>query len=290
MAVPVVSGSLALLMEAFPGLNPDEYKTILIEMAAKTADTRAPKDENDENGDINDDSGSTSGENVTKFDNKKPILDFSNFKAPVTPTATATPAATAAPSVTAVPSATAAPGSAGFNWFFDFFGSHEMPGTGFSALRPQILFEKPLSVQYKPTNMTIKLPKLDVKSDIVTVPSAGTEYPVEWLGDAVGMLEGSSLPGEGFTVLTGHNHLNTTEAGPFALLFELEAGDRLMITDKQGIMRIWQVYENVKVASDGFSRISDDVKENSLALITCEDESVGGGYLNRRIILAEPAS
>lgn len=32
------------------------------------------------------------------------------------------------------------------------------------------------------------------------------------------------------------------------------------------------------------------VEENSLVLITCEDESVDGGYLNRRLILAEPSS
>ena len=101
------------------------------------------------------------------------------------------------------------------------------------------------------------------------------------------MLEGSSLPGEGITVLTGHNHLNTTEAGPFALLRELDAGDSFMITDQRGTMQTWHVYQSAKVPADGFAKIAGDVKENALVLITCEDESADGGYLNRRVVLAE---
>ena len=95
------------------------------------------------------------------------------------------------------------------------------------------------------------------------------------------------MPGEGITVLTGHNHLNTTEAGPFALLRELETGDSFMITDSRGTMQTWHVYRNAKIPAGGFSRIAGDVKENALLLITCEDESPDGGYLNRRVVLAE---
>ncbi len=104
---------------------------------------------------------------------------------------------------------------------------------------------------------------------------------------AAGMLEGSSIPGKGITVLTGHNHLNTTEAGPFALLSSLAEGDKVMIIDSRGIIQTWHVYESAKIPADGFSRIASDVKDNALVLITCEDESPEGGYLNRRVVLAE---
>ena len=162
-----------------------------------------------------------------------------------------------------------------------------LPKTGFSALTAQKLSAQPLSVQYQPTRLTLQLPTLDTEADIVTVPYLDGEYPVEWLGSAVGMLEGSSLPGEGITVLTGHNHLNTIEAGPFALLRELEAGDNIMITDQRGAMQTWHVYKSAKVPADGFAKIVDEIKDNALALITCEDESPDGGYLNRRVVLAE---
>ena len=47
------------------------------------------------------------------------------------------------------------------------------------------------------------------------------------------------------------------------------------------------LYQRVKIPADGFSRIAGDVKENALVLMTCEDESPDGGYLNRRVVLAE---
>ena len=53
-------------------------------------------------------------------------------------------------------------------------------------------------------------------------------------------------------------------------------------------MKIYSVYGNHKVTANGFAEIADKLRENSLVLMTCEDESIDGSYLNRRIILAEP--
>ena len=256
MAAPAVSGSLALLMEAYPGLGLEEYKSMLIEMSSKTANRRISID-----GTV-DDTG-------TVFEYTKPVLDFSKFKKPESPQK---------PEV---------PRTMEFYRITDIFDLYGMPKTGFSAVNPQNVSEKPLSVQYQPTHLTLQLPTLDVVSEIVTVPYSGEEYPVEWLGSSVGMLEGSSLPGDGITILTGHNHLNTTEAGPFALLSSLDEGDSVMITDSRGMMQTWHVYESAKIPADGFSNTAGDVKENALVLITCEDESPDGSYLNRRVILAE---
>ena len=145
-----------------------------------------------------------------------------------------------------------------------------------------------MSVNYTPTRLTLQLPTLDVESEIVTVPYIDGNYPVEWLGSDIGLLDQSSLPGKGLTVLTGHNHLNTTEAGPLLFLGRLEAGDHIMVNDKRNNMSVYKVYANEKIAVDGFADIAGEVRENALVLITCEDEAVDGGYLNRRVILAEP--
>ena len=255
MATPVVSGALALIMEAFPGKTLEEYKTILVEMSTKTAYRR---NSNGWNFTTDDGTG-------TVFPFTKPVLDFSNF-----------PAYYASRQVRRL------------NFYLIGNLEYEMPKTGFSAIRPQKLSSKPFRMNYTPTRLTLQLPTLDVEADIVTVPYIDEEYPVEWLGSAVGMLEGSNMPGEGITVLTGHNHLNTTEAGPFALLSKLESGDSLMVTDSRGAMQTYKVYKSAKVPSDGFGRIAGDLKENALVLITCEDESIDGGYLNRRVIFALP--
>lgn len=170
------------------------------------------------------------------------------------------------------------------SWLYD----RELPHTGFSAKGVTALAARPQGLAYRSTGLTLQIPGLDVAEEILTVPEVDGSYPVEWLNSAVGMLEGSSLPGKGITVLTGHNHLNTSEAGPFLFLGSLENGDLLMINNLRDQMQMYKVYGNYKIASDGFASLASDLKDNALVLITCEDEALTGGYINRRVILAEP--
>ena len=131
-----------------------------------------------------------------------------------------------------------------------------------------------------------------MSTDIVGVPYVDEEYPVTWLGASAGLLEGSALPGEGRALLTGHNHLNTMEAGPFALIETLSEGDRIFVTDPGNGLQIFEVYMNTKIDEFDFAglyKISES-DEHSLTLITCEDERPEGGYANRRIIAAKPIS
>ncbi len=165
---------------------------------------------------------------------------------------------------------------------------HELPGTGFSSKHVTPLAARPQELSYRKTGLTLQIPGLDVEEEIVKVPETDGSYHIEWLDSSIGLLEHSSLPGKGVTVLTGHNHLNSTEAGPFLFIGKMAAGDRIMITDAGNNSRFYKVYGNYKVASDGFASIADEVRDNALVLITCEDESPEGGYINRRIVLAEP--
>ena len=100
------------------------------------------------------------------------------------------------------------------------------------------------------------------------------------------------MPGEGPTVITGHNHLNTTEAGPFALIQQMEIGDRIFVTDENNEIQIFQVYANEKIDETDFAGLNRIVesRENSLTMLTCEDERPNGGYQNRRIIAAAPVN
>ena len=166
----------------------------------------------------------------------------------------------------------------------------ELPKTGFSSQQPSRLREKPLNIVYKPTRLTLRLPTLSVESEILIVPETDGDYPVEWLGSAAGLLEGFAMPGEGYALITGHNHLNTTEAGPFALLSSLEKGDRIFVSDEDGGLKIFKVYASEKIgAADGkaLTRIAKTF-DGSLTLLTCEDESPEGGYISRRIVAARP--
>ena len=164
-----------------------------------------------------------------------------------------------------------------------------LPETGFSASRPQ-QERIDTGLSYGNTGWTLQIPGLSVMADIVTVPHGETNYDVSMLEDRAGLLEGFDLPGEGGTILTGHDHLSETEAGPFAYLWEIEIGDRIFILDEDDEPRIFEVYANEKIAEDdidGLERIMD-VWKRSVTLMTCEDESPEGGYANRRVVAAKP--
>ena len=174
--------------------------------------------------------------------------------------------------------------------FFFPVGMEELPRTGFSSRFTQSTGEKPLSLNYDSTGWELQIPSLDVTTEIVQVPFLENEYPVEWLDGFARMLEGSALPGEGACVLTGHNHLNTTASGPFALLSQLEPGTKLYVLNPKDKMTSFTVVENELLSADDAAALEAMANqfENTLTLITCENELSEGGYANRRVITALP--
>ena len=164
-----------------------------------------------------------------------------------------------------------------------------LPRTGFSAKSPLQLDSMPLDLTYEPLSWKLDIPVLSVESDIVEVPFIDGDYPVAWLGNKIGFLEGSDNPGEGVTILAGHNNLDTTETGPFALLKLMESGDRIFLQNAEGEMLTYMVYANEKISEtdvDALNRIASRY-EKSLTLMTCEDELISGGFANRRVIAAK---
>ena len=174
---------------------------------------------------------------------------------------------------------------------FFVFELPELPKTGFSAVRPTALAEQPLNLRYALSGMTLEIPSLDVSADIVEVPYANNEYAIDWLDERVGLLEGTMVPGEGISILTGHNHLNTMEAGPFAFLKFMNEGDMIFVRDRAGELQSFRVYAAEKIgAADTAKLVRIAMQdENSITLMTCEDELPDGGYASRRVVAARPA-
>ncbi len=171
-----------------------------------------------------------------------------------------------------------------------FFDMPELPGTGFSAKNPMPLSIFPDDLRYEPSGLTLQIPSLDVSEKIVTVPFRNGEYPVEWLGNNIGLPEEFAMPGFGTSILIAHNHLNTAEAGPFALLGMLTENSQIFVTGRNNDLLTFSVFANEKIAADDMAEaeILSSVCENSLILITCEDERPEGGYASRRIVAAKP--
>ena len=162
-----------------------------------------------------------------------------------------------------------------------------LPATGINgAVAPQ-----PKSVNYSALGLSIELPSIGASADILEVPFTDDGYAVTWLGANAGLLEGSAMPGEGRTWIAAHNHIDADEYGPFVNIGSLTEGDRVFIANQNdGTMTVYEVYANVKVAADDVDSVyaAADEYADSLTLITCEDESVDGGYANRRVICAKP--
>ena len=136
--------------------------------------------------------------------------------------------------------------------------------------------------------MELQIPMLDLNSEIVSLTPENGQYPIDWLGKQTGWLEGSALPGEGLSVLAAHNTLNAEEYGPFALIGTLQKGDRFSLLQKNGSLLMFEVYANEKVGSNDFGTLEEIAAEfeNTLTLLTCEDERLEGGYASRRIVAA----
>ncbi len=174
------------------------------------------------------------------------------------------------------------PGPKGMDFFLL---EGELPLTGITAAKGAV---RPLSVSYKPVKMELQIPGLNVVSEIVSVPVTEEGYAVEGLGMDAGLLEGSALPGEGVSVIAGHNTLNAEEYGPFAAILQLKSGDHFFVRDRGGRLMTYEVYGNQKIGSHDVKALEEAavMYENTLTLLTCEDERPEGGYASRRIVSA----
>ena len=165
-----------------------------------------------------------------------------------------------------------------------------LPKMGFPPAAKKVISERPKNILYRPTRFTLEIPKLDLSAGLIEIPYYEGDYPVEWMGDAVGILEKSEMPGQGQSVIVAHNHLNSDDPGPFFNLIQLEEGDRVFLTDKTGRMMIFSVYANEKVDAFDVRRFQAIASQDpfSITFITCEDELLEGGYANRRIVAVRP--
>ena len=159
-----------------------------------------------------------------------------------------------------------------------------LPCTGFPTGKPVEIKE---SVKYAQTNMSLSIPTLNISENIVLVPLVDDNFPVENLGSDIGLLEGSGPGRNDLFVLAGHNHLNTMEKGPFAGLSAINVSDLIFVRGAKNAARTFVVYANEKFAADDVDGLLSYARPGSIILITCEDESVAGGYLNRRVVFAE---
>ena len=77
--------------------------------------------------------------------------------------------------------------------------------------------------------------------------------------------------------------------GVLMMLREFNPDDMIFITEDNREMQSYHVYANELLLPDDMEKLTviAGQAENTLVVVSCENESVEGGYLNRRVVFAE---
>lgn len=165
----------------------------------------------------------------------------------------------------------------------------ELPGTGFAPGRVTVLPPMPRDMAYQSLGLVwLEIPRLGVQAPIVGVPQREGIWPVDWLWDQIGWLEGTAFPGwPGNTVLTGHVILPSGLPGPFVGLQRLHSGDWIVL-NVFGERRIYQVIWARKVRADALW-VLGHTEQDVLTLVTCTGwNETRGRYEYRWVVRAVP--
>ncbi len=119
-----------------------------------------------------------------------------------------------------------------------------LPETGFSSGGQPESSCHSMKHHYSALGMTLQIPRFDIAADLTRIPRTGSSWPVEGLGDEAGLLEGSAIPGEGYSVIAAHNTLDSETYGPFAMLASLEENDSIFVRSAKGELMPFTVYAN----------------------------------------------
>jgi LPXTG-site transpeptidase (sortase) family protein len=162
-----------------------------------------------------------------------------------------------------------------------------IPLTGFAPGRVTDLSGLPVTKYNSTGDVVLEIPVLKLEMPVVGVPKQGKSWDVNWLLNQAGWLEGSAFPGfSGNSVLTSHVTLSYGQAGPFANLHKLKAGDKVFV-HAFGNLYIYEI-RLVEEMYPTNPSILEHKDESWLTLVTCAefDEQVDT-YLKRLVVKAE---
>jgi LPXTG-site transpeptidase (sortase) family protein len=144
-----------------------------------------------------------------------------------------------------------------------------LPETGFAPNEITSLPSQPERYEYTSlAPLRLIIPALLIEAEIVGVPWDGEQWPVEWLYERVGYLEGTAYPTlRGNTVLSAHAYLPSGNPGPFADLMRLRWGDEVLI-DIAGTVFVYMVREKYLTKEYDLSPLVHE-ENDWLTLISC---------------------
>jgi LPXTG-site transpeptidase (sortase) family protein len=127
----------------------------------------------------------------------------------------------------------------------------------------------------------VEIPSIGVNMPIVGVPLVEDEWDVSWLWNEAGWLNGTAFPGwQGNSALTGHITLPNGRPGPFAMLGNLQWGDKIIV-HAYGTVYTYEVRETRTVSPDNVSILKHE-EDSWITLITCKTYDKATNTYSRR--------
>ncbi len=166
---------------------------------------------------------------------------------------------------------------------------YTLPETGFPQGKATQLSNPPLEYEKFSVNdggMQLIIPALGVKAEVLGVPEESNGWNVDWLGDEIGYLIGTSFPTwQGNTVLTGHAYNWLGQKSVFADLDKLNYNDTITI-ESWGQQYIFAVQDHYVTAEDDMGVLAHS-DLNQLTLITCTGyDPLSMTYPLRQVVIA----
>ena len=170
---------------------------------------------------------------------------------------------------------------------FRVITTSSLPKTGYAPHRVTSLPEQLKSQNYSSSDLTLEIPRLGLRTNILSMPQTDGIWNATWLGPNVGWLQGTAFPTwAGNSILTGHVYDATGLPGPFLNLRQLRYGDRIIV-NAWGQQYIYEVRGSSLVLPEDTGAAFKHEEFPWLTLITCRgyDEATDS-YLFRIVVRA----
>jgi len=131
------------------------------------------------------------------------------------------------------------------------------------------------------------IPKLGLDNSVVYAPFDGLTWQISELGENIGWMENTSIPGLGSnTALSAHVTADDSSEGPFKHLQDLDTGDIVEVFTDEKVYTY--AVSGQEIVSDTDFSIIEPTIDPQLTLITCSGWHVGlATYLERLVVYSD---
>jgi LPXTG-site transpeptidase (sortase) family protein len=145
----------------------------------------------------------------------------------------------------------------------------DLPATGFAPGIITDLPQQPENYSYQNLDgIWLEIPGLGVSVPLVGIPLNEAGWDLTWLGNQAGYLEGTAYPSyTGNTAITAHAYLSNGKPGPFANLYNLRWGQKVIL-HAYGYRYVYEVRRVREVKPDDTSALRHEDRA-WLSLLTC---------------------